>query len=390
MDKRSDILIIGSGPVGNTAAIALARAGMSVTLCAPALEHKDPRTTAHLWQTVEFFQDLGLWEALEDKAFPLRVMRIVDGTNRLFRAPQTDFKSSEIGLEAFGYNLRNADVAEVLDHQLAEYDLITRVTGRAIGFEEREGGYRVQIETPDGDDELETKFLVAADGKHSTVRETFLPETRTWSYPQSAFVVNFEHEFSSNETSTEFHTESGPFTVVPQSDTTAGLVWLEKPERITELLSYSDKQLEQIIETRMQSFLGRVKLISKPASFQIMGLVANRFGDGNIALIGEAAHVFPPIGAQGFNLGARDVQDLVQVMSRFTSAENRGNQYNLMRKADIETRTMGVDLLNRSLLSEFLPNQLLRTFGLYALNKSAPLRKTAMKMGISPIARLSG
>ncbi len=390
MAQESDILIVGGGPVGNTAAIALARAGYSVTICAPKSGAKDPRTTAHLSQTVEFFKDLGIWERLEEKAFPLKVMRIVDGTNRIFRAPQTDFKSSEIGLEAFGYNLRNADVADVLETEMETYEQITHVDGTAVEFSRYDEKIRVTPDTADGEMVLETKFLVAADGKHSKVREHFLPDTRNWSYPQSALVVNFKHEFPSHETSTEFHTEGGPFTIVPQSNNTAGLVWLEKPEIISEVMTYPDEKLEQVIEEKMQSFLGAINLISKPASFPIMGLVANRFGDGNVALIGEAAHVFPPIGAQGFNLGARDVQDLVTVMKRFTSAENRGGQYNSMRKADIESRTLGVDLLNRSLLSGLLPNQMLRTFGLYALNKSAPLRKTAMKMGISPIRRMSG
>ncbi len=378
-----DIVVSGGGLVGKTAAIALAQAGWHVGICAPKTDWVDQRTTAFLWDTASFFETLGLWDILKTKAFPLKTMRIVDGTNRLFRAPQVDFSSSEIDLEAFGFNLKNSDILSAADEALAE-NHVTQIDGMLSEIIASDNGYELSVDQNGSPLKIKCGFLIGADGRDSTVRKTLFPGERKWSYPQQAFVVDFEHEHSTQFVSTEFHTETGPFTIVPHSHNRAGLVWLETPERVSEVISLDQAALEIVLEEKMQSFLGKISLASKPASFPIAGLIANTFGEGNAAIIGEAAHVFPPIGAQGFNLGARDIRDLVETLKRHTNTENRGQIYQRSRKADIETRTLGVDMLNRSLLSGFIPNQILRSGGLYALGKVAPVRKLAMKMGISP------
>ena len=383
-EVKTDICIIGGGLVGKTAALKLAQNGSKVILCAPKAETTDTRTTALLMQTVAFFDELGLWKKLSEKAFPLKVMRIVDGTNRLIRSPQTDFKSSEIDLEAFGYNLKNTDILKALEYSISELTNINQIEGTVQAISNDSNDECVHIKTDNGVKTLKTGFVVGADGRNSIVRESKSVDARAWEYPQTAIVVNFKHERSTQYTSTEFHTETGPFTIVPHSDHDAGLVWMEKTENVNNLISLPAKDFEQIMEQKMQSFLGKITLLNSPKSFPIKGLVAKQFGNDNWALIGEAAHVFPPIGAQGFNLGVRDIEALAETLSRYTNQENRGSQYNRQRKYDINTRTFGVDMLNRSLLSDFLPVQMIRGMGLHILGSIKPLRKYVMKMGISP------
>ena len=380
----SDICIIGGGLAGKTAALKLAQTGSTVILCAPKTEMTDTRTTALLMQTVSFFEELGIWTKLHEKAFPLKTMRIVDGSNRLIRTPQTDFKSSEIDLEAFGYNLKNADILTVLGQEISQSPNIKKIEGTVQSVSSQDNKENVSIETDEGVKTITTNFVVGADGRNSIVRNSKSVDAREWEYPQSAIVVNFKHEKPTQFTSTEFHTESGPFTIVPHSHHNAGLVWMEKPETVENLLSLKTSEFERILEDKMQSFLGKVTLINTPGSFPIKGLVANQFGDDNWALIGEAAHVFPPIGAQGFNLGIRDIEAIAETLSRYTNQENRGQHYNRSRTHDINTRTYGVDMLNRSLLSDFLPVQMIRGVGLHVLGSIKPLRKYVMKMGISP------
>jgi 2-octaprenyl-6-methoxyphenol hydroxylase len=374
---------------GATATLALAKSGIRTIQFAPEAKAKDTRTTAFLWQTVAFFEKLGVWETLKKGAFPLETMRIVDGTSRLFRAGQTEFSAAEIDLEAFGYNLVNWQVLETLQEQISGHENIVVVHQPVSAITQNNGRYSVVTEA-NKDIAYGCGFLVGADGRNSVVRETFMPGVRDWAYPQEAIVLDFEHEYPSQRTSTEFHTDSGPFTVVPQSDRSAGLVWMERPERVSEILALDKTALERLLENRMQSFLGKVTLTNEPRSFPIKGLVAKSFGEGNAVLVGEAAHVFPPIGAQGFNLGVRDIESMVEVMTRHTNTENRGARYHTLRGGDIRSRTMGVDLLNRSLLSSFLPTQLARALGLYALGSFAPLRKMVMKQGISPVHRMGG
>lgn len=380
----TDICVIGGGLAGKTAALKLAQNGATVALCAPKETIVDTRTTALLMQTVRFFEELSVWEKLSQKAFPLKVMRIVDGSNRLIRTPQTDFKSSEIDLEAFGYNLKNADILEVLEEAISALPNIIHIEGVVTKIDGDANTKHIQVETDKGIQSVITSFAVGADGRNSIVRTSKSVGAREWEYPQAAIVVNFKHEKSTHFTSTEFHTETGPFTIVPHSDYDAGLVWMEKPQNVEKLLTLSHSEFEQTLENKMQSFLGKITLLNSPKSFPIKGLVANQFGNENWALVGEAAHVFPPIGAQGFNLGVRDIEALAETLSRYTNQENRGLQYDRSRKLDINTRTYGVDMLNRSLLSDFLPVQMARGLGLHVLGSIKPLRKYVMKMGIAP------
>lgn len=383
-DITTDICIIGGGLVGLTTALKLAHNGLDILLCAPEHKHKDARTTAFLMHTVQFFQNIDIWKDLTPKAFPLKTMRIVDGTNRLIRAPQTNFRASEIDLEAFGYNLRNQDVLDVLNSAINKIPNITRIDAKVENVSSLEGKEVVTIKSSKVIKTIEAGFVVGADGKNSIVRQDKKITAREWEYPQTAIVVDFKHKRSTQYTSTEFHTKSGPFTIVPHDNHRAGLVWMETPQTVEKLLQLSEQEFALKIEQKMQSYLGKIELISKPQSFPIKGLVANKFGEDNHAIVGEAAHVFPPIGAQGFNLGIRDIEALSEVLLRFTNQENRGEQYDRARKLDINSRTYGVDLLNRSLISDFLPMQIVRGIGLHLLGSITPLRKYAMKMGISP------
>jgi len=381
---KTDICVVGGGLAGLTAGIKLAEQGAHVTICAAKPMREDKRTTALLMKSIDFFRELGLWQSLEEKSFPLKTMRIVDGTNRLIRAPQTDFHAAEIDLEAFGYNLRNRDMLDAFTSRIAATSNIEILEGLVTTVESKEGQEIVNLSSSDSQIVITAGFVVGADGRDSIVRRQKQVSVRDWQYPQEAIVLDFDHERSTQFTSTEFHTEAGPFTIVPHSHKSAGLVWMEKPETVAKLLSQSKEEFEQTIEQKMQSYLGKITLRSTPQSYPMKGLVANTFGEENYALIGEAAHVFPPIGAQGFNLGIRDTEALAKVMTRYTNQENRGSQYNRARKLDVNTRTYGVDLLNRSLISEFFPAQVARGVGLHMLGSIPPLRKYVMKMGISP------
>jgi 2-octaprenyl-6-methoxyphenol hydroxylase len=103
--------------------------------------------------------------------------------------------------------------------------------------------------------------------------------------------------------------------------------------------------------------------------------------------VGEAAHAFPPIGAQGLNLSLRDVIDLSQFLAAKPDhpiAADAGDEFGRRRRPDIMTRTFGVDMLNRSLLSDLLPVQMARAAGLSLLATAPPLRNLVMQEGIEP------
>ncbi len=377
--EHFDIAIIGAGLSGLAAATALARDGLRVALIGkPAAA--DLRTTALLAGSVEFLQAIGVWQHAVDKSHAMSTMRIVDTTSRLIRAPQIDFRAGEIGLENFGFNISNRDLAAAFETRLQSASL-TRLPANLATAEI--GKESALLSLDDGSD-IEADMVVGADGRGSPVRSAAGIATRDWRYQQTAIVVNFDHDRGHGDASTEFHTDHGPFTVVPLGANRSSLVWVMEPARANQLLVSGDGELAKAIELQMHSMLGKVRLASSPSSFPMSGLIAERFGTGPVCLVGEAGHVFPPIGAQGFNLGLRDVAILSDVLDKSPRADDIGAFFHAARSSDIRSRTLSVDMLNRSLLSDFLPVQMVRAGVLGMLANVGPVRRLAMREGVRP------
>lgn len=239
--------------------------------------------------------------------------------------------------------------------------------------------------------QVSARLVVGADGRNSPVRAAVGIDTKSWRYPQSALIVNLDHDLPHRFHSTEFHTPTGPFTLVPLSGRGSSLVCVESPEVAQELAAMADDALALELERRAHSVYGKMRIAGARQVYPLGGLVATRMGARRAALVGEAAHVFPPIGAQGLNLGLRDVAALVEIV---VAARDRGedigsdavlDRYERQRRVDITSRTTAVDLLNRSLLSDLLPVQALRSVGLYLAARVAPLRRMLMREGIAPV-----
>ena len=145
----------------------------------------------------------------------------------------------------------------------------TSSTDPAEQFEQNESGVEIRLAAGRSKrpNNIQARFVIGADGRNSSVRKHCNIGERHWSYPQSAVVFNFEHEHSSLFTSTEFHTETGPFTIVPNSEYMAGLVWVETTSRAEEIVSMSKRELALAAEKKMQSFLGKLKIVSPVQCF---------------------------------------------------------------------------------------------------------------------------
>jgi 2-octaprenyl-6-methoxyphenol hydroxylase len=382
-----DVAVIGGGPAGVSAAIALALTGARTALIARRMPYADNRTTALLGDSVDFLQEMEVWSRCSGKAAALRAMRLVDDTGRLIRAPEVKFSSDEIGLEEFGYNIENRELMSALEGRAAEIADLIRFDDEADTVEPAETV--VTVRTKSGQS-ITARLVVGADGRQSPSRIAAGIDVRQRTLGQAALTFNIGHSRPHKNISTEFHTAQGPCVFVPLPGNRSSVVWVSSLKEAERRLALSDDELSQSAEAQSHSILGRIRLESGRNLFPLAIEQPRRFAQRRIALVGEAAHVLPPIGAQGLNMGLRDAADIADIVrSAFAAGDDPGaarvlDHYNWARRADVMSRTFVIDLANRSLLSDFLPVQSLRATGLHLLGSIGPLRRIAMREGLAP------
>ncbi len=377
-----DVAIVGPGHVGATAALAFAARGLSVALIGPAAARRDGRTVAVMNAGWDMLGEHGVTASLHDVSAPLAMMRLVDDTGSLFRRPPTEFRASEIGFDQFGWNVEAATLAAAILAAAEGHPRIRRFEAPVTALEPSED--IVTIRMKDGAS-LGARLAVGADGRKSAVRAAAGIATRDWAYPQTALTTILSHKRPHRDASTEFHTRSGPCTLVPLPGNHSSLVWMMEPAEAERVMALDDAALALAVERRTHSILGAFSIDGPRGLTPMGGLSVERYAGRRVALIGEAAHVFPPIGAQGLNLGLRDAASLVEAVDAVDAGAEPGlSRYEASRRADVPLRTRAVDALNRSLLADFLPVDFARGLGLLALDSIGPLRRFAMRQGLSP------
>ncbi|WP_323782212.1 UbiH/UbiF family hydroxylase [Leisingera sp.] len=395
MADTCDILISGGGIAGLTAAAAFASSGFSVICTDPAppvterdAAGSDLRTTAFLQPAQALLERCAIWPRLADHATPLQIMRIVDaGGTRPEPRVVKDFNAADISGQPFGWNLPN---------WLLRRELIARLDGMSnvdlrfgtgtTGLFTRTDSARVTLS--DGS-QVTAKLVVACDGRTSPMREAAGIPVKTTRYGQKALAFAVTHTVPHENVSTEIHRSGGPFTLVPLPDhlgqPSSAIVWMERGPRAQELLNLEPAAFEAAMTDRSCGLFGDLKLASRRTIWPIISQSAERLNGERLALMAEAAHVVPPIGAQGLNMSLGDLRSLLELAA--ARPEGLGDAqmlaaYHKARHNEILLRVKGIDLLNRTSMLAPRPLRDLRAFGLNALYSLAPVRKTLMQMGL--------
>jgi len=383
MTDRPEAVVVGGGLAGVAAAVAVAGAGLRTVHLAPK-GPPDRRTSALMGPSVDYLKRAGLIFDPAALGHPLTRIRIVDATNRLIRAPETLFDSHDAGLDAFGWNFPNSKLLEAFEAARARLDNLKTIQQPLASIERDGEAWLLTLVDGTG---IETPLVVGSDGKKSLVRVATDFRAREHGFTQAALVCDLELGRPIEGTSVEFHYEEGPFTLVPAGGSRANLVWIDDREELLAAQSSGAEGLRNAFLGKSQRLFGDIKLLTPAHMFLLSTLTVERAGMNGIVLAGEAAHVFPPIGAQGLNLGLRDVADLAAALAGVDRtkpgwAEAVSEDYALRREQDLDRTGSVVDTLFRSLLSDFLPAQALRAGGLWALRGLPSLRRRAFGLGM--------
>ena len=395
MDAQYDIVISGGGVAGLSAAAVLGADGFRVLCLDPtppvtdgAAEGADLRTTAFLQPAQQLLEQAGLWARLDAHAAPLRIMRIVDAGGpepepRVVR----DFDSTEISDKPFGWNLpnwllRREMVARLEDLPNVEFrpgtgtrSLFTREAEARVGLTD---GSRVRC-----------KLVLAADGRNSPMRQAAGINVTTRRYGQKALAFSVSHPIPHENVSTEIHRSGGPFTLVPLPDhdgrPSSAVVWMEDGPRVQDLAAMDVAEFEAEMNRRSVGILGELRLLTRRSVWPTITQVADHMAGERLALMAEAAHVVPPIGAQGLNMSLGDLRALRELIlaapDRLGDAQMM-EAYHRARHREVQIRAAGIDALNRASQISAQPLRDLRAAGLNALYSAAPVRKVLMQMGL--------
>ena len=381
---RFDVIIVGSGPVGLTLALALTQSarGMRVALVdrRPLSVPRDNRASAIAAGVRRVFEALGTWPAMQAEAQPITTMRITDsGTGDIARPLFLTFDGDLAPGEAFAHMVPNRVSMQVLMDRLDE-SVTVFAPAEVTGYRLDDG--QAALSLADGQI-LRAPLLVAADGAQSALRGMAGIGVTGHDYGQTGLVTTIAHALPHEGVAYEHFRPAGPFASLPLPGNRSSLVWTERREDAQRYLDMDATALAETIEEQMGACLGAVTLEDKLMGFPLRLQLARAFVAPRLALVGDAAHVVHPIAGQGLNLGLKDVAALAEVVIGAVrlgldhGSEDVLGRYQAWRRLDTAGMAAMTDGLNRLFSNDVAPVRALRDFGLGLVDRAGPV-KTAL------------
>ena len=316
--EQFDVAIIGSGLVGSSLACALSPLGLKVALLeavppkAAAQPSYDDRTLALSASSCRILQGLKLWPLLQENATAIREITVTerDRPGRVVLSP------GELDLDHFGHVVEarafGDAVMQVLE-TLEGVEFICPATVCAVDCSAETA--RVRFTLDGQSHSLETRLLVGADGAESVVRKALdIPVTRH-DYGQTAVICNVSTQIPHRGRAFECFTPTGPFALLPHVHDRCGLVWSVASESAASSLALPDEEFLRRVHSLFGDALGAWLKVGKRSAYPLRLVRALEDTRPRAVIIGNAAHAIHPVGAQGFNLGLRDVAGLAEIIA---------------------------------------------------------------------------
>ncbi len=388
INQSTEVAVVGGGMVGGALALGLAQQGFTVTvieqLAPPAFDaaaQPDVRISAISSSSVMLLRELGVWDAVQAmRCHPWRQLETWEWENA-----HVVFDARELKLPLLGYMVENNVLQRALWDALERHPQVTlRVPGALDAMRVVNDLHEL---TFDDGETLSTKLVIGADGGNSWVRQCAGIGIHAWNYQQSCMLITVECENAPGDSTWQHFTPDGPHAFLPLFDHWASLVWYDTPARIRQLQSLNMVQLQQEIATHFPSRLGNVTPVAAGA-FPLTRRHALQYVRPGLALVGDAAHTIHPLAGQGVNLGYRDVDCLLDVLTRARShgedwaSHSVLKRYQTRRMADNFIMQSGMDLFHAGFSNDLGPVRVLRNIGLMAAERAGVLKRQALKYAL--------
>ena len=392
--QQYDIIIVGGGMVGASLVCALSGHKLRIAMVEavqPEIRGEagyDDRAIALAYGTKKIFTGLKLWDAIAPAATPIHRIHVSDrghfGMARMDR--------SEEGLPAIGYVVPARDIGRVLDEAVAATTGVDKWCPATVtAIRRTDDGVQLELDCDGSPETLVTRLVVAADGADSLLREQFGIGHVERDYGQTAIVTNITPQLPHNNIAYERFTSSGPMALLPMSDQRCAVVWTVATDQAEAIMALDDADFLSQLQERFGYRLGRLEKTGRRQAWPLRLVQAKESVRERLALVGNAVHTLHPVAGQGFNLGARDVAVLAEVLvDALRAGEDPGslavlNRYGEWRHRDHRNVMVFTDGLARLFTLPVPALGMARTAGLLAFDLFPPAKRllTRMTMGRS-------
>ncbi len=383
-----DVVVVGGGMVGAAAALGLAQIGWSVALLehdAPAPFDKDSvpdlRVSALGCTSVALLKQLGAWPQVQQMRYaPYRRLETWEQPGS-----QVVFDAASLSLPELGFMVENRILQLALWQQFAECPNLTLLCPSRLQSMVRIDDYwKVTLNEQE---EIQGRLVIGADGANSLVRRLAGIGTSGWQYRQSCMLITVETDVMQQDTTWQQFFPTGPRAFLPLFDHWASLVWYDSPQRIRQLQAMSMAQLSQEIAAFFPSRLGAVKAIAAGA-FPLVRRHAQQYVKPGLVLLGDAAHTINPLAGQGVNLGYRDVDALLEVLSQACElaepwhSEQVLLRYQRRRRTDNLMMQSGMDLFYTAFSNDLPAVKFARNLALMVAQRAGKLKEHALRYAL--------